>query len=73
VAAVFGLPEGVDDRALLEADVPVVPHPGFGIDRLAHRAEDAQRDRSQFFGCTFSSLSAALMSERIAVGAYRRS
>ena len=26
-------------------------------------------DRSQFFGCTFSSLSAALISERIAVGA----
>src|SRR5690606_16920841 len=34
VAAGFGLPEGIHDRAALAADVLVVPHPGFGIDGL---------------------------------------
>ena len=42
VAAGFGLPEGVHDGALFMADVLVVPHPGFGVDGLAHRTEDAQ-------------------------------
>ena len=54
---------------LLAADVLVVPHPRFRIDRLADRAEDAQgrqivirrRRRGRDF--------AALISERIAVGA----
>ena len=39
----FGLPPRVDDRAALAADVVVIPHPGFRIDRLANRAEQAQR------------------------------
>src|SRR5471032_683220 len=42
VPARFRLPEGVDDRAFLATDVFVVPHPRFGIDRLAHRAQQAQ-------------------------------
>ena len=41
-AAGLGLPPGVHDRQLVLADVAVVPHPGLGVDRLAHRAEDAQ-------------------------------
>ena len=43
VAAGLGLPPGVDDRAAAAADGLVVPHPRFGIDRLADGAEDAQR------------------------------
>ena len=42
-AAGLGLPPGVDDRAALVADDAVVPQPGLGIDRLADRAEQAQR------------------------------
>ena len=42
-AAGLGLPPGVDDRAALAADHFVVPHPGFGIDRLADRAQQPQR------------------------------
>ena len=58
VATGFGLPEGVHDRALLVADVFVVPHPGFGVDGLTHRAEDAQaaqvRRIRMHFGISFS-------------------
>ena len=39
----LGLPPGVDDRAAAAPDVLVVPDPGFGIDRLADRAEQSQR------------------------------
>ena len=42
VATGFGLPKGVNDRAALASHMPVVPHPGLGIDRLANRAQDAQ-------------------------------
>ena len=42
VAARFRLPEGIDNRALLAADVLVVPHPRFRIDRLAHRTQQTQ-------------------------------
>jgi hypothetical protein len=42
-AAGLRLPPGVDDRAALLADHAVVPHPRFGVDRLADRAEQAQR------------------------------
>ena len=42
-AAGFGLPPGVDDRAATVADDAVIPFPGFRIDRLADRAEQAQR------------------------------
>ena len=38
----LGLPPRVDDRRLVAADVLAVPHPGFRVDRLADRAEDAQ-------------------------------
>src|SRR5262249_28406651 len=38
----LGLPPGVDDRAAAIADHAVVPLPGFGIDRLADRAEEPQ-------------------------------
>src|SRR6185503_11692233 len=43
MAAGLGLPPRVDDRAAAAADGLVVPHPRLGIDRLADRAEDAQR------------------------------
>ena len=39
----FRLPPGVDDRAAILADHMMIPAPGFGIDRLANRAEQAQR------------------------------
>ncbi len=42
-AAGLGLPPGVDDRAAAVADDAVIPLPGFRIDRLADRAEQAQR------------------------------
>ena len=48
VAAGLGLPPGVDDRAALAADGLVVPHPGFRVDRLADRAEDAQAGQVVF-------------------------
>ena len=41
-AAGFGLPPGIDDRAALAADLAVIPHPGFGIDPFADRAEQPQ-------------------------------
>ena len=41
-AAGFGLPPGVDDRAAVVADDAMIPFPGFRIDRLADRAEQAQ-------------------------------
>ena len=41
-AAGLGLPPGVDDRATLLAHGLVVPVPGFGVDRLTHRAQQAQ-------------------------------
>ena len=42
-AAGLGLPPGIDDRAAVVADHAVIPFPGFGIDRLADRAEQPQR------------------------------
>src|SRR5690606_33913554 len=39
----FGLPPGIDDRAAPVADDAPVPEPGLGIDRLADRAEQADR------------------------------
>ncbi|CCJ76924.1 hypothetical protein BN135_1988 [Cronobacter muytjensii 530] len=42
-AAGFGLPPGVDNRAFFVADFLPVPLPGFRVDGLAHRAENAQR------------------------------
>ena len=42
-AAGFGLPPGVDHRAAALADDVEIPAPGLGIDRLADRAEQAQR------------------------------
>ncbi len=41
--ACLGLPPGVDDRAALTADHPVVPQPCLRIDRLTDRAENPQR------------------------------
>jgi hypothetical protein len=41
-AAGFGLPPGIDDRAALFADHLEVPFPGFGVDRLADAAQQAQ-------------------------------
>ena len=40
-AAGFGLPPGVDDGAAFFADDVEVPSPGFRVDRLTHRAEQA--------------------------------
>ena len=42
VAAGLGLPPGIGDRAAAGADVAVIPHPRFGVDRLAHRAQHPQ-------------------------------
>ncbi len=39
----LGLPPGIDDGAALAADLLVKPHPGLGVDRFAHGAEQAQR------------------------------
>ena len=39
----LGLPPGVDDRRFAAADMIVIPAPGFGIDRLAHTTEQAER------------------------------
>ena len=41
-AAGFGLPPGVDDGTALLADHVEVPLPGFRVDRLAHRTQQAQ-------------------------------
>src|SRR5581483_10857648 len=38
----LGLPPGIHDWQLIASDVLAIPHPGFGVDRLAHRAEQAQ-------------------------------
>src|SRR3546814_16616776 len=42
-AAGLGLPPRIDDRAAAIADHPVIPLPRFGIDRLAHGAEQSDR------------------------------
>src|ERR1051325_2094928 len=42
-AARLGLPPGADGRGALVADMIVIPEPGFGVDRLADRAEETQR------------------------------
>ena len=39
----LGLPPGVHDRASAPADVLIVPHPGFRINRLADAAQEPQR------------------------------
>ena len=65
-AAGLGLPPGVDDRAAAVADDAVVPEPGFGIDRLADRAEQAQRLARGVF---FTGASPSRIRARIAVGA----
>ncbi len=42
LVAGLGLPPGVDDRAALVTNDSVIPHPGFGVDRLTHAAEQPQ-------------------------------
>ena len=42
VSAVLRLPPGVDDRATATADLVVEPPPGFGIQRFADGAQNAQ-------------------------------
>src|ERR1700687_6174551 len=42
VAARLGLPPGIEHRATTTAHDVVVPHPSFGVNRLAHRAENAK-------------------------------
>ena len=44
----FGLPPGIDDRALLMTDVLVIPHPGLGIDRLTNGTEQTQAGEIAF-------------------------
>ena len=62
----LGLPPGIDDRAAPAADHAVIPHPGFGIDRLADAAQQAQL-RQVVLAPARSSPS--FISARIAVGA----
>jgi len=61
----LGLPPGVDDRAAPPADLRLVPDPGFGIDRLADAAEQAQRGEVMFPGHSVPQR----MQARTAVGA----
>jgi hypothetical protein len=65
VAAGLGLPPGVDDGAAALRRRRVIPFPGFRVDRLAHRAEQAQDLRE----VAFTGSSPAPISERMAVGA----
>src|SRR6185312_7717888 len=44
----LGLPPRVDDGAFLFPDFAVIPHPGLGIDRLTHSAEQPQRGQRMF-------------------------
>ena len=46
----LGLPPGVHNRAAFLADDFVIPHPGFGVDRLADGAEQAQGTEIVFGG-----------------------
>ena len=48
--ACFGLPPGVHDGAAFAADDFVIPNPRFRVDRLADRAEKAQRSEVVFLG-----------------------
>ena len=64
-AAGFGLPPGIDDRAAAAADLLVIPHPGFRIDRLADGAEQPQARQVVLLG----HWSPHLMNARMAVGA----
>src|SRR3982074_283118 len=50
MAAGFGLPPGVDDRAAPSANVPVVPHPRLGIDGFADSADEPQRRQTANLG-----------------------
>ena len=38
----FGLPPGIDDGAAAAADFFIIPAPGFGVDRFADAAEEAE-------------------------------
>ncbi len=42
-AAGLRLPPGIDNRQAAAADVQVIPHPGFRVNRLANRTENPQR------------------------------
>ena len=46
-SAGFGLPPGIHNRAAFIANGCVVPVPGLGVDRLAHRTQQAQAGRRQ--------------------------
>ena len=48
-AAGFGLPPGIDNRAALFADHIVIPQPGFRINRLTNRAQNADRFATGLF------------------------
>ena len=48
----FGLPPGIDDRACAFADMGVVPVPGFRVDRLTDRSQNAQTGQVIFFDKT---------------------
>ena len=64
-AAGLGLPPGIDDRAALAADLAVVPHPRFGIDPFADRAQQPQARQVVLV----DHWSPHLMNARMAVGA----
>lgn len=50
----LGLPVGVDDRALLLADVLPVPLPGFRVDRLTDGADRAEGRKVVALGVLFA-------------------
>ncbi len=50
----LGLPPGVDDGAAAVANDAVIPLPGLGVDRLAHRAEQPQGRQVVLVGPAFA-------------------
>ena len=69
MTASFSLPKCVNDRASGATDIVVVPHPGLGINRLTHRTQKTQAREVVVLCAAVGVASAALISERIAVGA----
>ncbi len=62
--ASLGLPPGIHDGQLVVPDILAIPHPGFGVDRLTHRSEEAQAERS----CLAGHSSPKRIRPRMAVG-----
>src|SRR5690606_2362879 len=53
VSTCLSLPPGIDHWATLATNMREIPHPGFGIDRLAHGTNDAKTGEIEFLGVMF--------------------